>query len=145
MELQALKLLVTEQDLNALLKKYLPADQPLENVTIRIAPEGIYVSGEYPLFVRVAFETLWAPDIQAGKVIARLEGLKAMGLPATLFKSAVMKVIEDAVEKENWLTFDGDAVVADVDRLLAGEGIKVKTNLRAVRCQAGTLLIEAGT
>jgi hypothetical protein len=144
MELQALKLLVTEQDLNDLLKKYLP-DEPLENVRIRIAPEGVYVSGEYPLFVRVAFETLWEPGTQAGKVIARLTKLKAAGIPGTPFKNMVIEAIKHAVQKENWVAFDADAIVLDVDRLLAGEGIQAKTNLRAVRCQAGTLLIEAGT
>src|SRR5260370_36414069 len=103
MESQALRLLVTEQDLNDLLAKHLPDDQRLENLKVRIAPEGVTVTGEYPLFVRVAFETLWEPGTQAGKVTARLAGLKAMGLPATVFKGTVLKAIEEAVQKEAWL------------------------------------------
>jgi len=144
MEIQALKLLVTEQDLNDLVSKHLPDDQSLENVHIRVAPEGVYITGEYMLLVRVGFETMWELDILAGRLSARLTSLKAMGLPATAFKSAVLKAIEDAVQKENWLTFNGDTVVVDVDRLHAEMGIRARTNLTAVRCQAGALLIESG-
>jgi hypothetical protein len=143
MEIQALRLLVTEKDLNDLLAQHLPDDQPLENLSVRVAPEGVTVSGEYPLFVRVAFETLWEPGTQAGKVTARLTGLKAMGLPATVFKGTVLKAIEEAVHQEDWLAFDGDTIVVDVDRLLAREGIPAKTNLSAVRCQVGLLVIES--
>ena len=82
MHIQTLKLLVTEQDLNDLVARHLPDDQPLENLTIRLGPEGVTVAGEYPLFVRVAFETLWELGTQGGKAVARLASLKAMGLPA---------------------------------------------------------------
>jgi hypothetical protein len=143
MEIQALRLLVSEKDLNDLLAEHLADDQPLENVTVRIAPGGVTVSGEYPLFVRVSFETLWEPGIQAGKVTARLVGLTAMGLPATVFKGTVLKAIEEAVQKETWLAFGADTIVVDVDALLAGEGIPVKTNLSTVRCQAGLLVVES--
>jgi hypothetical protein len=144
MEIQALKLLVTDQDLTQLITKFLSADQPLENLKIRVAPEGVYVSGDYPLFVRVAFETLWEPGIQAGKASARLASLKAMGLPAMVFKGAVIKAIEEAVQKETWLAFDVDTISVDMDQLLAKEGLTARTNLRAIHCLAGALLIEAG-
>jgi hypothetical protein len=145
MELQALKLLVTEQDINELLARNLTGDNGLENVQVRIAPEGVYVTGEYPMLVRVGFETLWELDAQAGKVHARLAGLKAMGLPATVFKSAVLKAIEEAVQQENWLAFQNDTMVVDVDRLLADKGIRAKTNLNTVRCLAGELIIESAS
>jgi hypothetical protein len=143
MEIQALKLLITEQDLNELLTRYLPADSGLENVRIRIAPEGVYVTGEYPVLVRVAFETLWELEGRSGKVHARLGGLKAMGLPAAVFKGAVLKAIEEAVQSEDWLAFDNDIMVVDVDRLLAEKGIKAKTNLNLVRCLVGEVIIES--
>jgi hypothetical protein len=143
MQIQALKLFVTERDVNDLVSKHLPADQPLENVAVRLTPEGVYVTGEYPLFVRVAFETLWEVGVQDRKVIARLVSLKAMGLPATVFTTTVMKALEDAAQKEPWLAFHEDTVTMDVDRLLAQEGIQITTNLTAVRCADGELLVEA--
>jgi hypothetical protein len=143
MEIQALTLLITEQDLNELLGRYLPADSGLENVQIRIAPEGVHVTGEYPVLVRVGFETLWELEARTGKVHARLVGLKAMGLPAAVFKGAVLKAIEEAVQSEAWLAFDNDTMVVDVDRLLAERGIQAKTNLNAVRCRAQEVIIES--
>ena len=143
MELQALKLLVTQQDINELLARYLTGDIGLENVQVRIAPEGVYVTGDYPMLVRVSFETLWELDAQAGKVRARLAGLKAMGLPATVFKNAVLKAIEEAVLNEAWLSFENDTMIVDLDRLLAEKGIQAKTNLNSVQCLAGDVIIES--
>jgi hypothetical protein len=143
MEIQALKLLITDQDLNELLDRYLPADSSLENLQIGIAPEGVYIRGEYPLLVRVGFETLWELEAQAGKVHARLAGLKAMGLPATVFKNAVLKAIEEAVQNENWLAFQNDTMMIDVDRLLTEKGIKARTNLNNVCCLPGEVIIES--
>ena len=40
MEIQALRLIITEDDLNALVQEHLPADSPVENLHIRLAPEG---------------------------------------------------------------------------------------------------------
>ncbi len=143
MELLALKLLVTEQDINELLNRYLSGDNGLENVQVRIAPEGAYVTGDYPMLVRVSFETLWELDAQAGKVRARLAGLKAMGLPATVFKSAVLKAIEEAVLNESWLAFANDTMIVDVDRLLTEKGIRAKTNLNTLHCLTGEVIIES--
>jgi hypothetical protein len=144
MEIQALTLLVTEQDLNDMLARHLPPDQPLENLKVRVAPEGAYVTGDYPLFVRVSFETLWDLDVHAGKVTARLANLQAMGLPATMFNAVVLKAIEDAIQNQPGLTFDKDTIKVDLDQLLAAEGIPLKTNLKTVHCQTGSLVIAAG-
>jgi hypothetical protein len=143
MEIQALKLFVTEQDLNDLIGRHLPDDQPLENVKIRIAPEGVSVTGEYPLFVRVAFETLWELTARGGTVTARLSDLKAMGLPAVLFKGMVLKAIEEAVATEPWLAFDDDTIEVDIDGLLAAQGVPAKTNLNSIRCLSGAVILEA--
>jgi hypothetical protein len=143
MEIQALRLLITEQDLNELIAKHLADDLPLENLELRLAPEGLSISGEYPLWVRVAFDTLWALEVQEGKLLAHLASLKAMGLPATVFKGTVLKAIEDAVQAQDWMAFENDCIIVDLDRLLAGQGIPLKTNLSAVQSQHGSLVILA--
>ena len=59
MEIQSLRMLLTEQDVNHLLKEHLPREYAVENPRVRIAPEGVLFSGEYPtIFVKVPFETL---------------------------------------------------------------------------------------
>jgi hypothetical protein len=145
MEIQALRLLVTEKALNDLAVRHLPDDQPVEELRFRLTPEGLQVSGEYPLFLRVSFETQWELGVRDGDITARLTRFKALGLPVPVFKSALLKIIKDAVGKEDWLRFDGDdTILVLVDRLLAEQGIPLRTNLSAIRCQEGSLVLEAG-
>lgn len=145
MEIQALRLVITEQDVNALVQKHLPPDQPVENVHIRLAPEGAYVRGVYPLFINVSFETLWELGVQEGKVSARLANLRALGVPGNVFKSAIVKLIADAAQGEDWLLFEKDTVLVDVERLLLKEGITIRMNLKRIVCETGQVVIEAGS
>jgi hypothetical protein len=143
MEIHSLKVTLSEQDLNGLLQRHVPRDQPVEDLTVRLAPEGVYVKGVYPLFINVSFETLWALAAQGGKITARLAQLKAMGMPGNVFKSALLKVIADATRTEEWMTIAGDTVVIDVERMLEEHGVVGRTNLRSVTCQEGNLVLEA--
>jgi hypothetical protein len=142
MEILSLKAAVTEQDLNDLLRKHGPKIEPVEDLKIRIAPEGLYVEGVYPLLVNVKFEALWELSVESGKVAARLANLRALGIPASLFRTTVLKLIAEAVKSDDWLEVDHETVRVDVDRLLLKEGLTARTNLRAVSCQSGTLLLE---
>jgi hypothetical protein len=144
MEIQALKLLVTEQDLNDVAARQLPLDEEVRNVRIRLGPEGMYVSGVYRMLVNVAFETLWALQITGGKLTARLADFKALGIPVMLFKSMVMTAVKDAITRNDAVRVDEDVVFVDVDRLLAREGLSVRTNLTGVHCRSGSLVLEAG-
>jgi hypothetical protein len=144
MEIQALRLLVTEKALNELVARHLPDDQPVEELRFRLTPEGLHVSGEYPLFLRISFETHWELGVRDGNVTARLKRFKALGLPAPVFKSVLLKVLRETAGKESWLRFDGeDTILVLVDRLLAEKGIPLRTNLSAIRCQEGSLVLEA--
>jgi hypothetical protein len=144
MEIQALKVLFTEDELNRLLEKHLPKDRSVEELRLRLTPEGVYVHGEYPLFVQVAFETLWELEVREGRVAARLVNFRALGMPVMIFRSAMMSIIADTAAKADWLAVEEDAVLVDVDRLLAKNGLPARTNLTAVRLQVGMLVIEAG-
>jgi hypothetical protein len=143
MEIHALKMSLSEQDLNALLQKHLPAEQPIEDLTIRLSPKGLTVSGVYPLFINVHFETLWKIELDGGLVTARLEQFKAMGVPGNIFKSAIVKMIEDAAGAEDWLRIDGDTIWLDLDRCIGNYAFAAKTHLTSIECQAGEILIQA--
>ncbi|HYT93155.1 MAG TPA: hypothetical protein VEL76_30840 [Gemmataceae bacterium] len=144
MEILTLKVTVSEQDLNDLAKRHLPKDVPIEELQIHITPEGLVVKGEYPLLVTVSFETLWELGVSGGKVVARLAKVRTLGMPMTVLKSVVMGVIAQAAKSEPWLAVEKDTVQVDVEDALAREGLKASLNLTAVRCEAATLLIEAG-
>jgi hypothetical protein len=143
MEIQALRLLITEQDLNEVAARKLPLDEEVRKVRIRLGPEGMYVSGVYRMLVNVAFETLWALQITDGKLTARLADFKALGIPVMLFKSMVMTAVKDAITRNDAIQVDEDVVFVDVDRLLAREGMSVRTNLTRVHLGSGSLVLEA--
>jgi hypothetical protein len=144
MEIQALRLALTEQDLNELIRRYLPPDQPVEEVRVRLSPEGLHVTGIYPFFFPVKFETVWELGIVGGQVSARLANFRAMGVPGNIFKSAIMKLIEDAARKEPWVKIAGDQVLADLDLGCARYGLPARLNLRTLTLIPGQLLVEAG-
>ena len=145
MEIQSLHLVVAEQDFNDLAASLLPPDEPVKNLRVRIAPEGIFVTGKYPMLVgSVPFETLWEPGVKEGKATAHLASFKASGVPATLFQGMVIRALEDAMESQQWFSAEGETVCVDVEKMLAAHGVKVRANLKAIRCLAGSLEVECG-
>jgi hypothetical protein len=141
MEIQALKLSLSEHDLNELLRRYLPPDQPIEELAVRVSPNGLTVSGVYPLFINVHFETRWALSLDQGQVAARLDNFKAMGVPGNIFKSAIVKMIEDAAGAEEWIQIKGDTIRVDVDRCIGKYAFAAKTHFKALECRPGEILI----
>lgn len=145
MEIQSLKITMTEADLNALLKKLKPGDAPIENLEVQLAPEGLTIKGVYPMFMKVSFEAQWEVGIKEGNIAAKLNSLRAMGMPGNLFKSALMGIIDNAAKDKPGIRIDGDTILVDLDAVLKGEGIEAQTRLSAIDCQAGQITIIAGT
>jgi hypothetical protein len=143
MEIHALKLVINEKDLNDLAARQLKRDEEVRKLRIRVTPEGVYVTGVYRMLVSVSFETLWELTTVKGKLTARLSWFKALGIPVGLFKSMVMGAVKDAVVKHDAIEVDEELVWVDIERLLAKQGLAVRTNLTGVQCRAGNLLIEA--
>jgi hypothetical protein len=144
MEIQALILTLTEKDLNDLAARHLPDDLPVEELRFRLTPEGLQVSGEYPLFVRVSFETRWELGIRGGNVTARLAHFKALGLPVSIFKGMLLNLLRDSLTRKDWFQVDGeDTVVVHVDRWLQREGVPLRTNLTAIHCSDKSLAVES--
>jgi hypothetical protein len=142
MDIHSLHISVSEQDLNQLAGKHL-RDQAIEDISIRLAADGVHIKGVYPLFINVSFETHWELGVRSGKITARLAGLRAFGVPGNVFKSAILKFVADASHKHDWLQMESDIIVADVERLLAKNGLAARTNFTAVTCREGLLVIEA--
>ena len=142
MEVHAFKLSLSEQDLNDLLRKHLPADQPIHDLAVRVGPQGLAVSGVYPLFINVHFETQWQLGVDQGQITARLNHFKAMGVPGNIFKSAILKMIEDLAASEKWIRIEGDVLWIDVDACIAKYAFTARTNLKHLECQAGRVLLD---
>ena len=144
MEIHALHVTVTEADVNELLRRHLPPDLGVEDLRVRLSPDGIHVSGVYPFFISVKFETVWQPTVEAGKAVVHFARFKAMGVPGNIFKSAILKMVSDAAREHPWVMVNGETVVADLDQACAKYAVNAKTHLRSIIVQAGTLTVEAG-
>jgi hypothetical protein len=142
MKVHALKLSLSEQDLNDLIHKYLPADAAVEDLRVRVSPKGLVVTGIYPLFINVHFETHWDVGLDRGRVTARLDQFKAMGVPGNIFKSAVVKMMEDLAGEEEWVRIEGDTIRLDVDGCITKYVFPTQTNFKVLTCQEGNVVLE---
>jgi len=143
MEIQALKLVLVEAEINRLAARAQRKGVPVRDLSVRLTAEGIQVTGKYHAFVSMAFETLWHVSVQAGKVRAFLADIKVVGFGAGRMKGMLTESLCAAVDAEGVLEADGDALIFDLDRLLTLQGFPAKTNLTAIRCDATRIVIEA--
>ncbi len=146
MEIQALRILLREEEINEYLPRVLPPDAAIEKLHIRLTPEGIVVQGEYPaLFMKVAFETLWETSVAAGRVQARLANVKVAGLPAGLLRGVLLKVLRDVTAQVPGISVQDESVFVDVGQMLQAKQVPVSVYMTAIRPGEGHATIEAGT
>jgi hypothetical protein len=145
MEIQTLKLFVTEAELNALAAKAVPDTEAIENLRIRLTPEGVLVQGEYPTFLlKVAFETQWELTADGAELRAHLTSVKVAGLPAGLLKGALLKMLRDSFSEAAGVRVLDEAVLFNVEAIATARGVPLRVNLTAVRPSFATLILEAG-
>ena len=144
MELHAFKLSLTEQDLNELLRKYVPKSVDVEDLRVKFAEQCIHVTGVYPFFIPVRFETIWEVGVDNGHASARLASFKAMGMPGNIFKSSVVKIVEDIAKQEAWIRIVGDRFLADLELGCSKYAVLAHLHLKSILVRPGTLLLEAG-
>ncbi len=156
MEIQALKLLISQQEINDIVANMLPPNPQVRDVRVRLAPEGVTVTGVYdhtlnvPFFgpkkVSAPFETLWKVAVVSGKVAVHLNDVN-IGIPGVgdLLKGKIMDSIQNFASREDALQICNDThtITLDLDRLLAKKGFPARTNLTAVWCNYGNIIIEA--
>jgi hypothetical protein len=145
MEIQALRALMPEAMLTRIATESIPPDVKVKDVRVQLTPEGAHVTGSYHMFFDVPFETLWELSVHDGKILARLANVKVAKLGAGMIKGALLGILSDAAKKIEGASLDGDTLTVDVDRILAARGYEVRTNLKTLQCQPGSLLIESGT
>jgi hypothetical protein len=145
MEILSLKLSLTEEDVNGLVAKHLGDKQPVRDLKVSLTPEGAHVAGSYPVaFFNVRFDTLWALSVQGREVAARLADLKVAGAPAGMVRGTLLEMIAANVAEEDGVRVEGETIFVDPDMVLGRLGMVGRTNLTAVRCEAGRVVIEGG-
>jgi hypothetical protein len=146
MNILALKVVVTDQELTEMTRRELRNSKaPLKDVTIRFTSEGVQVKGSYHMMMSMPFETQWKVSVEAGRLVLTLGDLKVSGFGAGMMRSVMLQAIAANVPARDAVTVKDDCLILDLDRVLAQNGLNAHTNLRSVRCEEGTMTIEAGT
>jgi hypothetical protein len=145
MEIHTLKLSVTEEELNALVRELPSGKSTVENLRVRLTPEGIIILGDYPaVFMKMAFETLWVVKGIGSLVEARLASVKVSGLPAGMLRGVLLKTIRDLTAGEPGVRVEGESILVDLSKHTAVQRLGLRINLTGVRCGLEGLVIEAG-
>jgi hypothetical protein len=145
MKIDYLRVLLSEKEINQHLPRLVPADTGVEDLQVRLAPEGVHLLGEYPTaLLRVSFETLWEVSARDNHVEAHLAAVKVAGLPATLLRGILLKILGDMIGNEPGVSVENGSVVVDVAAVLQSQRVPVDVYLTRFECLAGELLIEAG-
>jgi hypothetical protein len=92
----------------------------------------------------VRFETIWEVGVEAGHASARLASFKAMGVPGNIFKSTVVKIVEDVARQENWIRIVGDRFLADLEVGFSKYAVVAQLHLKSITVRPGALVLEAG-
>ena len=143
MEIQSLKLVVTDADAIRLLTQFAPKDLEARNLSVRFTPDGVRITGDTPaLLFTVSFETLWEVTLVDGAVVARLSSLKVAGMPAGKLRGVLLKMLRDAVAGRPGIVFEGETVTVNVNEVLRSHRVPLEVTLSAVRCAEGRLSIE---
>jgi hypothetical protein len=156
MEIQALRLLLTEQELQQAAAQGGDGRLAVRDLSLRITPEGLHVAGTYPTsFLDVPFATLWHLSVRAGRLAARLVhvrtgngagdlGLEVFSLisPGAV-RATLMQAVARALHGEDGLRVEGETILLDPDLLAAQRGLPIQTNLTGIQCGQGCLVLES--
>jgi hypothetical protein len=139
MEIVTLRFVVTEDDLNNLLVKFVTVPPKIRDLHVRIMPEALSLAGVYQTIFSIPFDTQWRIIVINGKIAARASGIKALGVGLGFLKGYMLKALSS---NSTVLEFDEGSLVFDVDRFFEKMPVPIKTNLISVCCENGRLVIE---
>jgi hypothetical protein len=139
MEIQALRVRVTEPDLAVLSRRILRDQDQLSDVQIRITTDGFVITGTVRLLARMAFETRWNIGVEQGKLVVTLRELRAGGFAAGMLIGVLMSMIQAELERQCGMAVEHQTIVVNPDEVLADDGLSLRTNLIRVECENGAL------
>jgi hypothetical protein len=145
MDLELLRLVISEDDLNRELAANQPADLSIEDLSVKVLPDGILVSGRYALMVvGLTFETTWKLAVKGDVIEARLSDLQVAGFPASKLRSLLLKVLYDSIPPKRGVRVEDDVLSVNLTELLAAEKVPLRVKLAGIDCQTGKLVVRAG-
>ena len=145
MEIQSLRLSITEEEINALLTEFAPDDPPIENLRVRLTPEGILVEGDYPtVLMKVAFQTLWQVKGYGSVFEAQLANVQVSGLSARMLRGVLLKTLRDTLVQQPGVRVEEESILIELSQQPAVQKLRLRMNLTGIHCVPEELVIEAG-
>jgi hypothetical protein len=139
-----MNLFVADAEINLLIPRFVPPDLPVEDLRLRITPDGVAIHGAYPaLGFRVAFEMLWELAVLPGQVEAHLRDLSVAGFGAGKLRGLLLKMVRDAIGSEPGVRVEDDRISVNPAELLRAHGAPIFVQIVAIRCMNAVLEIEA--
>ena len=139
MEIVSLRLVLTEDDLNSLVSRFVTMPPKIRDLRARIIATELALAGVYDSFLPIHFETLWKVSFDNGKIAARLSAIKAVGVGLGFLKNYVLKAMSS---NSTLFELKDESLVFDLDRLLADMTVPIKTNLAAISFDSECLVLE---
>ena len=144
MELNAIELTVTDDDLRAVIDKYVCADGlPVNDLDAQIGADGVIVRGKYhAAFLKGSFEAAISLSAESPAVLVTLSDLKALGPVGNMFKGLLMSELQKKLCDIPGISGDKDAIKFDLHRLLADRGLAVQLAALDISCRPGRLTVK---
>jgi len=141
MEIRALSLRVTEEELNGWIGRLIDGRDKIHRLRVEIRADGLLVDGQGEFMGQtVPFDATVEVYAQGGTVSLRLTRFEAAGffpLPAWWILKKLQR------HEREWLRVESDTVVLNAEHLLEERGISLAMNLAGVRCEPGALFLES--
>lgn len=142
-----LSLSLTDTDLAALLARHESSFRPLTDLSGKVTPAGLVVSGSYPaVFLSASVSTTWRPIVARQQVRLRLDDVRVVGvpLPGPVVRGKILAAIAEGVAGAVGVSVEGDEVVLDMGKMLGWLGLDVSGwRVRGVSLEAGKVTLEA--
>ena len=144
MELNAIEITITDDDLRSLVSKYAPGDDaPVSDLTAHIDADGVRAGGNFQAgFLKGSFEAGVSLRADGRVVLATLTELKALGPVGDMFKGMIMSAVQKKLGDIPGISSDEDALRFDIETLLAGLGLTAKLGTLAIHFAPGRLTLQ---
>jgi hypothetical protein len=146
MEIQSLKVSLTDADIAGLAAEHMPKNDSIEGLQVRLTPEGVLLQGRYAtgFGFKVPFETVWQLTAAGPRIDVKLDTIKVAGLPGGMLRTVLMRMVHDNVENQAGISVAEDTIQIDIPAIAKSHGAEVRVNFTAVRMSAGTAVVEVG-
>ena len=145
MDIELLRLRVSAEEINALVKEHVPAETGVRDLRIVPTADGVQMTGRYSgMLLPMPFDLLWVCSVVEGQIQAQLTQVRVAGFPATKLRGVLLGVVAENLANLPGLQIKDDVIRLDVNTFLQARSIPIRVTPSAVHCQPGLIVLEAG-